>query len=252
MTAAYRYKNRLQPWEFSKAYLRAVVKTMRGRDILDEIFLIIRSLNGPEVDRLIEGALEDPSARKVLDQRKSMLSVLGDWDLLESLPKGSLGHDLLDYFRRFGISNMQMAGASEEAMSGGFGSSDEEFLSLRVRDLHDLWHVLTGYPPDRLGENALLAFTYSNTGIRGFGVFAVLQMGVRFAKNLLLLETPDSIRIIQDAFRRGRQTPPLLMAEWEKLIALPTSEVRRILSVAPSGQEYHPFRFQQSQAAWSL
>ena len=44
----------------------------------------------------------------------------------------------------------------------------------RVRDLHDLWHVLTGYGRDPLGEVCLLAFTYAQTRLTGLGAIAFL------------------------------------------------------------------------------
>ncbi len=46
------------------------------------------------------------------------------------------------------------------------------YMADRLRDSHDLWHVVTGYRTDLLGENAVLAFTAAQTDSVGVGVLA--------------------------------------------------------------------------------
>ena len=41
----------------------------------------------------------------------------------------------------------------------GYRSLDERWMGERLRDIHDLFHVITGYGRDALGELCLLAFT---------------------------------------------------------------------------------------------
>ena len=42
----------------------------------------------------------------------------------------------------------------------------------RMRDVHDVWHVLTGYGTDGLGEACVVAFSYSQTKSLGFALIA--------------------------------------------------------------------------------
>jgi len=44
----------------------------------------------------------------------------------------------------------------------------------RMRDMHDLYHVLTGYGRDELGEVCVLAFSYPQQKIRSFKVISTL------------------------------------------------------------------------------
>ena len=44
----------------------------------------------------------------------------------------------------------------------------------RLRDQHDLWHVVTGYGRDELGELCLLGFTYAQTKNRGVGLIVLV------------------------------------------------------------------------------
>ena len=55
--------------------------------------------------------------------------------------------------------------ASEENVPSELESQSEELIAFgkRMRDQHDLWHVLTGYGRDTFGEDFLLAFTYAQT-----------------------------------------------------------------------------------------
>ena len=48
--------------------------------------------------------------------------------------------------------------------------------------MHDLWHVVTGYGRDELGEACLLAFTYAQNKNRGVGFIAFVGCFKLFAK----------------------------------------------------------------------
>ena len=53
--------------------------------------------------------------------------------------------------------------ASQENVPPELENQSEELIAYgkRIRDQHDLWHVLTGYGRDTLGEVCLLWFTYA-------------------------------------------------------------------------------------------
>ena len=68
----------------------------------------------------------------------------------------------------------------------------------RLRDTHDLFHVLSGYNRDALGEASLLAFTYSQQP--GLGVLFISFMGCR----TIAKHAPKDARIM-DCFREGKR-----------------------------------------------
>ena len=39
------------------------------------------------------------------------------------------------------------------------------WMGRRTRDSHDIWHVLSGYHRDALGEACLVAFSYAQTAV---------------------------------------------------------------------------------------
>ncbi len=48
----------------------------------------------------------------------------------------------------------------------------QRWYNARLRDMHDLWHVVTGYGRDSFGEACLLAFSYAQTRNRGIAFIA--------------------------------------------------------------------------------
>jgi ubiquinone biosynthesis protein COQ4 len=124
--------------------------------------------------------------------------------------------------------NISAAGIVAADRDHGALARDPEhaFIRERLRDTHDLWHAVTGYRGDVLGEAALLAFMLPQT--RNVGVGLIVALG--------LLQTgghPEARRVIVDGFRRGVAAAWLPGEEWEALLAEPLEEVRRRLRVGP-------------------
>src|SRR5262245_59091277 len=92
-----------------------------------------------------------------------------------------------------------------------------------MRDSHDLWHMITGYGRDLVGEACVLAVTYAQTKNRGIG--AIVAMAYWRAGREL-----RSARVaIREAYRRGKRAAWLPAADWEALLARPLREVREQL-----------------------
>jgi ubiquinone biosynthesis protein COQ4 len=103
-----------------------------------------------------------------------------------------------------------------------------------VRDMHDLWHVLTGYGMDEAGEAANLAFTLGQIPSLGIALI-VLAAAVTGPKNLTFAWQ----RYLLRAWQRGRRTAPLTAVHYESLLARPLDEVRERLHIEPAGAA-HP------------
>ena len=87
--------------------------------------------------------------------------------------------------------------------------------------LHDLFHVLTGYGTDDIGEATLLAFTLGQVPGRGQ---ALLTIGAGFEVARALGR--PWLRYDLRAWRRGRRAVCLACVPWEALLPLPLDEVR--------------------------
>jgi len=195
-----------------------------------------------EVFRMFDAATKGPSAftRKfeksragaaLLEGRPDILPRLRDKKALAALPEGSLGRAYLDFMSRDGLTPDWLVNASETA-AVYHGDAPHEFVARRMRDTHDLWHVVTGYGGDLLGEASLLAFTYAQTFAPAVG----LLVSVAF----LRADDPDARHLILDAFTRGLSAAWMPVVAWEDLLARPLSEVRDRLRVG-APRTYEPF-----------
>jgi ubiquinone biosynthesis protein COQ4 len=101
---------------------------------------------------------ESELGRSLLDSQAFLPEILDDHDTLGSLPAGSVAHAYLAFMRREGLSAAGLVEASQ--LPGVWSYRDKlQWLSDRLRDTHDLAHVLAGYGRDALGEQCVLGFT---------------------------------------------------------------------------------------------
>ncbi len=99
-----------------------------------------------------------------------------------------------------------------------------------MRDVHDVWHVLTGYGTDALGEVCVVAFSYAQTRSLGFAVIA-LAGARQFQKARLGQPYGKAVR---EAWRNGRAAAWLPAVDYPALFAMSLDEARRVYKVAPN------------------
>jgi len=218
---------RIRPLEAVRG-LRALAE---NPDDTAQVFRVIRALSGRSFERVFRRVEADPSGARILAERRRLLPVLADRERLRSLPEGSLGHEYARFMDAEGISPEGLVAASEQDAPDVPNRLGEEgrVLGERLRDMHDLWHVVTGYGRDLLGEAALLAFTYAQTRNRGIG--AIVAYGLY---RLWRAGATEAVAMVRGGYRRGRRATFLPAQEWEALLPLPLEEVRRRLAVEPA------------------
>ena len=168
--------------------------------------------------------------RRVLEKEIDLLDTMRDRDRLKVLPSGTLGRTYYDFIYAESLSadglvdaSMSQGGALYDQMS-----PDVQRYAKRLRDQHDIWHTLTQYSRDELGEACLLGFTYAQTRNRGIGMI-VLTGGWKLYKAL----GTRALRAIWQGFRSGLHASWLPGEDWEALLDLPIEEVRRQLAIRP-------------------
>lgn len=207
---------------------RALRTLVADPERTDQVFELIRALSGNAGERLFQRFCADPGGRRLLAARPSLLATLSDLDRLSALPEGSFGRSYAEFMRRERIEAKGLVDAAQAVAETRDLDPERDWFFQRLRDMHDLWHVLTGYGRDLAGESANLAFSYAQTRNRGIGVI-VLAAAVLGPRSLDL-HWP---RYLWRAWRRGRRTLPLPMAAYEELLPLPLAEVRRRLRIDP-------------------
>jgi ubiquinone biosynthesis protein COQ4 len=202
--------------------LRALVELAQDPDDLPKVFKIIESLPGRSAERLLERTRASTSGQRLLVERPAIGALLSDRPALAALPAGTLGHAYHVLAERARITAEGIAAASMAERVAPLATGDHKFVGERMRDTHDLWHVVTGYGTDVVGELALLAFTFAQAPHPGIGLivgFAYLQ------------RVPALNAVIRDAYRRGKRATWLPAVEWEVLLDRPLDAVRMQLGV---------------------
>jgi ubiquinone biosynthesis protein COQ4 len=86
---------------------------------------------------------------QLAEERAHVLTKLVDRDSLARLPDGSFGRAYLDFVERENISAAGIRAAADQGMKNTLPAL-LDYVSARMRDTHDLWHVVTGYSGDVL------------------------------------------------------------------------------------------------------
>jgi ubiquinone biosynthesis protein COQ4 len=207
----------------------------KNPDDTAQVFRIVAALSGRHAERLLARLRATPQGRHLLEARPNLLDALTDTDGLRALPEESLGRAYLDFLEREGITTEGLVRASLEGRDPEV-PADVAYVRNRVRDMHDLWHVVTGYQGDLLGEAALLAFTFGQT--RNPGLLFIVSVA------LLKGRTANARRFILEGFRRGIAARWLPEQDWESLLARPLADARRELGVG-APPVYQPYRSTQ-------
>lgn len=205
--------------------LRALHALTKDPDDLARVFTVIDALPGRSPFRTIRLMRESKAGRQLLAARPDLRAVLTDRAALQALPEGSLGRAYLAFVDREGITAQGIVAASEGSeVEHGAVDRDMAWVGERMRDTHDLWHVVTGYNADLVGETALLGFIFAQT----------MHPGIAFVGSLAYIRGLPGASMFADGFRRGRRAAWLPAVAWETLLERPLDEVQHTLAVEPA------------------
>jgi ubiquinone biosynthesis protein COQ4 len=213
--------------------LKSIRAVLRDPEDTRQVFLLMDALRGRTSLRQFERFRASETGRAVLAERRQLLHWLSDRACLAALPAGTLGRAYYDFVASEQLSAEGLVAVSNlrETLAPG---EDMTLFRERSRDMHDLLHVVTGYGRDPLGEACLAAFTFAQTGLKGFAVIAIAASR-KISRNL---RGQPVRRAIFEAYRRGRRAEWLVAADWEHLLDRPLVEIRARFGVTPA--TYYP------------
>jgi ubiquinone biosynthesis protein COQ4 len=213
------YRMRLgEAWQGVRSLLRDPEET-------SHVFTVVRALSGKSVLRGYQRFAATPMGRTILAENRDLIEVLQNRDHLRSLPADSLGRSYLDFME---AQNITAEGLAEASMNGELPQAhDHQLYARRLRDMHDLWHVTTGYGPDTMGEVCLLGFTYGQTCDTGLGFIAIMG-----AMKIAREQDRRIFQALWAGYRAGRRAAWLPSADWEQLLTRPIDEVRALLKIS--------------------
>lgn len=217
---------------------RALRTLLADSDDTHQAFLIMRALNADTPARQYRKLLETPGGGRIAYKRTELSELFSQPGFLSGFASGTVGAAYRDFLGRTGYTAMGLADVSgaqelQDELEHPYG-----WFGRRERDVHDIWHVLTGYYADEpLGEACLIAFSYAQTDGLGWAVIS----GGGALKSLKVTGETAFFRAVWEGYRNGRRAAWLSGEDYESLLHEPLDAARRRLKIPA------PVRYLQAQ-----
>lgn len=180
----------------------AIRKLMANGDDTQQVFRIMRALNVGNGPDNYARLLATPEGGRIAYDRVELAARFSDPAFVASFAPGTVGAAYREFLETTGYSADGLVEVSrlEEA-----DPVDEAhpylWMGRRIRDSHDIWHVLTGYKADEsLGEAALVAFSYAQVGGAGWAFIAAAAS----LKSLRVTGSRLFAQAVLEGYRRGK------------------------------------------------
>jgi len=208
---------------------RSLQRLLADKEDTRQVFEIMRALNGQATAKGYLRLLSTPEGGRIAYERKEFAERLMDDAWLDSLPAGSVGAAYRDFIRTEQLSAEGLADVSREGIADVDNPHPYAWFGRRTRDVHDIWHILSGYHRDALGEACLVAFSYAQT--KGLG-WALIAFGA--ASRARKDRSHPYVKAIWQGYQRGKAAQWLLGEDYERLMAEPLEAARRRLGITPA------------------
>jgi ubiquinone biosynthesis protein COQ4 len=209
---------RIKPLEAMRAVRRLFADPQDTR----QIFAIFRAMRGRSGVKAFARFRQSSTGAAVLRERRALLSSLTDRAMLAALAAGTMGRAYFDFMEEEKLTADGLVQASQDWDRDPV-SSDMALYRARMRDAHDLTHILTGYGREPLGELCLLAFMYAHS--RNLGMALIVAMSWQ--------KLPKPARAaVREAWRNGKKARWVQDLDWEALLPRPLGQVRREIGIA--------------------
>lgn len=205
------------------ATLKGLVSLLKDPGNTESVFDIEDSLqNHKSTQLMVEYVKSKPEVAEIVDQRYTPAPV--DVDALLLCPQDSLGYAYASYLKK--------ADFDPNFYRKPVGDDDSSYIFLRIRQTHDIWHVITDFGSNEIEEIGLKAFELAQTHrtmsailISG-GLLKVLFNHPEYLERLL-----DRIAV---GYRMGAKAKPFLAQKWEENWDKSLAQWRAELGVEPT------------------
>ena len=214
----------LSAFERWRRALTALAKVMADPEKTDQVLVFSIYANAGSMPKRIHRFFESEDGRRLYDEHRTIDSKSIDLDALAALPEDTLGHAYAHFLRSRGLTP-----AVFDAPPSEVSDPRMQYVVQRLRQTHDLWHVVTGHDTDAASEVALQAFTFAQVRAPSSAILATV--GTLRA----MREKRDVARDVLRSLRLGLRAHGLPVFPWEDHWATPLREVRALLGIPADG-----------------
>ena len=203
--------------------LKGLGKFLQHPDDLQSVYAVAASVQGsPLAAQMMRHMLAQPGIAAMIQEQWRPAPI--NLDALEQLPAGSLGHCYASQLKSQGIT-------PDTLIDPAPITSDQEFIVHRLKETHDIVHVLTGFGVDGVGEIGLQAFNLAQNR----SPLAVLLIFGGMLKTLQDDRPLEALlHAISRGFEMGLKADCVVACKLEDAWARPLSEWRAELKLPQS------------------
>ena len=207
---------------------RALGRLVADKDDTRQVFEIMNALAGRSIEWGYQRLLDSPEGGLQAYERVELSDRLQDRRWLAQFAPDTVGAAYRTFVETRNLSAYGLADESRKVADTEIEAAHPRaWYARRLRDVHDIWHVLTGYQTDALGEACVVAFSLPQTRSAGFGLIAA-GVAVQFMR--ARTGHPCGRAVLQ-AWRDGRKAAWLPGENYETLLAEPLDAARLRLNI---------------------
>ena len=204
-------------------------KLVEDKEDTEQVFHIIEATKGKASHRQAWNFIQSDSGQRFLREETDIPGMLDDHARWADLPENSVAQHYIRFMKREGLT---AAGLVEESHKWAPPESRPndltEWYFNRLRDTHDLFHVLTGYGRDALGEASLLGFSYAQNHNKG--ILFIAYAGARQIKKVSGTKAP-LYSAVREGQRLGKAAAKLAHMDVEAVMREDIDEARARLKI---------------------
>ena len=210
-----------------KTAFEAIRKLLANGDDTTQVFRIMRALNVGSAPNGYGRMIATSDGGRMAVEQIELAQRFSDRKWVDSFAPGTVGAAYRNFLDTTGYSADGLVEVSrinnEEDMRHPYA-----WYGRRSRDVHDIWHVMTGYKADEsLGEAALVAFSYAQLGGLGWAFIATAAS----LKSLKITKGSLFAKAVWEGYRHGRKAKWLIGEDYEQLMHEPLDTARQRLGI---------------------
>jgi ubiquinone biosynthesis protein COQ4 len=206
----------------------AIRKLLANGDDTAQVFRIMRALNVGNAAMNYARLIATERGGHIAYDRVELAQRFSDPAFVAAFAPGTVGAAYRQFLEATGYSADGLVEVSRLEPSADDMAHPYAWFGRRVRDTHDIWHVLTGYKADEsMGEAALAAFSYAQVGGLGWALIcsAAALKSIRVTGSRLFAKA------VWEGYRNGRKAKWISGEDYLTLLHEPIDGARARLRI---------------------
>jgi ubiquinone biosynthesis protein COQ4 len=203
--------------------VKGAISLFRDPTKTESVYDIEDGLRNTKATQLsLEFVKADPQIDQLISERYMPPPV--DIDVLLTLPTDSLGHTYATYIKN---SNFDPNFYRKVEVN-----DDISYMFLRMRQTHDIWHIVAGFGTDIAGELGLKSFELAQT--HRTMCLILLAGGLLSTLSKSPTDLDNVLDCVARGYRSGVKAKPFLAQKWEEQWSKPLVDWREELGITIS------------------